>query len=122
MFELDKDFNLYAKGMIPDEFSKTANFREWASVVIPRFVELGSIYEKALTGDGRMIGIEKKDIIEQLSVLFNAVLSLRLQVGSDKKDIEFSLKNEQRGIVEFIFSSATFWEMKGTLPGNYKVR
>jgi len=121
MFDLDKNLNLYAKGMVPDEFSKPATFKEWAAVVIPRFIELGAYYEKTLAGDGKMVGIEKKEIIEQLSIIFNAILALRLQVN-EKKDMEFSLKKEKRGIINFVFSSSTFWELKGTLPGNYKVR
>lgn len=120
MFELDANLNLSAKGMIPDEIARKATFKEWASVVIQKFVDLSTYYEKTLEKDGKMIGGEKKEIIEKLCLIFQAILSLRYQ-SLAIKDSQFSLTYEKRGIVSFNFSSLSFWEMSGTLPVNYKI-
>ncbi|MCC6274930.1 MAG: hypothetical protein IT569_03665 [Leptospiraceae bacterium] len=121
MFELDSNLNLSAKGMIPDEITKKASFKEWAATIVQKFVELGSYYEKTLEGDGKMIGGEKKEIIEKLCLIFQAILSLRVKTLSEK-DFQFMLTHEKRGVISFNFSSYNFWEMTGTLPMNYRIQ
>ncbi|MBE7413527.1 MAG: hypothetical protein L6Q54_14110 [Leptospiraceae bacterium] len=121
MFELDSNLNLSAKGMIPDELAKDISFRDWASIVIQKFIELGTYYEKSIGGDGKIIGGEKKEIIDQLCIIFQSILSLRIRTLSEK-EFQFMLTHENRGSVSFNFSSYNFWEMTGTLPMNYKIQ
>jgi len=113
MIEIDKKLNITGKGMIPDKLAVKESYREWLESIIGLYQEISHYYKEALSGDGRLIGLEKNELLLKLEMFLHTLLSMIQYLNKNKPQVFIPTGNDTSLLIQY--SSASLWIMSGNI-------
>lgn len=116
-FEVDKDLNISGRGsltnamrLLPDTTLATC-IQEGARV----FKEICTVYMKAIANDGKIIGSERGDILEEVDRFFDILILAWKSLEPRRAQEEILIENKQHGFRLFIEEKNGIWNANGRI-------
>lgn len=124
LFKMDPELNVTGKGTLTQaqNFLGQVNLANCLARAVGSYQKIDKEYRKALANDGRIVGTERADILEEVDLFLDLLLILmRLLDEEGRKENTIDLENKASGFLMTIRERNGLWEAQGKL-NMYMVR
>ncbi len=118
-FQVDGELNVRGKGSLSNahkQMGPDVTLGLCISKAVASYQSIDKEYKKAIANDGKIVGTERTDILEEIDLFLDLLIVLWRQVDEEKRrDILIPLENKQSGFHMNIRERNQLWEAQGKL-------
>jgi len=118
-FQVDRELNVHGKGTLSNalrQLEGEVNLGKCLTKSIAVYQSIDQEYKKAMANDGKIVGKERTDILEQIDLFMDMLILLWRTLDEEKRrEILIAIGNKQTGFHLNITEKNQLWEAEGTL-------
>lgn len=117
-FQVDDELNISGKGTLTEAvgYIGERTVPKCLTNAVSVYQTIDQEYKKAVGNDGKIIGKERTDLLEQIDLFLDMLIILWRALDEEKKrEIEIAIENKQSGFLITFGEKNNLWEANGRL-------